>query len=190
VLPDKRLQVPDKLGVSTGGEIRLGPILEADKAKLSETGDLGLGEALGRELAERRPAPERERLGVPTLVVQALEALEVELSLLDPQQIAWNLRLYTLFSKLLAQLGDVHLERLAGRSRRLLPPECVGQAVRGDDVVRVEQEHGQECSLFVPAEVYRAPVREHLQRAEYPIVHSTSDITVRRPAQDTVTLTP
>jgi hypothetical protein len=37
----------------------------------------------------------------------------------------------------------------------------------------------------VPAEVYRSPVRENLQRAEYPVVHSKSDSTVRRPAQDT-----
>jgi hypothetical protein len=27
----------------------------------------------------------------------------------------------------------------------------------------------------VPAEVYRSPVRENLQRAEYPVVHSKSD---------------
>src|SRR5436190_1791850 len=177
-------------GVPTGGEIRLDPIFEADKANLSETGDLGLGEALERELAEGRPAPERERLGMPALYVQALEALEVELSLLDSQQIAGGLRLQTVLSKLLAQLGDVHLERLAGRSRRILVPECIGQAVRGDDMVCVEQEDGQECSLFVRAELYRSPVRENLQRAEYPVVHSESDITVRRPAQDTVTLTP
>ena len=63
----------------TGGEIRLDPILEADKAKLSKTRDLGLGEALERELAEGRPAPERERLGVPALCAQASEALEIEL---------------------------------------------------------------------------------------------------------------
>jgi hypothetical protein len=52
-------------------------------------------------------------------------------------------------------------------------------------MVRVEQEDGQECSLLVAAEVYRSPVRENLQRAEYPVVHSKSDSTVRRPAQDT-----
>ena len=107
VLPHERLQLPDELGVPAGSDIRLDPILEARKAKLLEAGDLGLGEALERELAERRPAPERERFGVPTLPVQALEALEVELSLVDPEQIAGSLGLHTVFAKLLAQLQNL-----------------------------------------------------------------------------------
>jgi len=153
MLLDERLEVTYELGVPTGGEIRLDPILEAHEAKLLKARDLGLGEALERELAKRRPAPEREGLRMPTLRLQALEALEVEFALFDPQQIARSLRLHALSSKLLAQLGDVHLERLAGRFRRLLLPECIDEVVRRDDMVRVEQKYGQERALLVPAEV-------------------------------------
>src|SRR5262245_63266151 len=60
MLLDERLQVPDELGVPTGGEIRLDPTLEAHKAKLLKTGDLGLGES-ARTRTRRAAARARAR---------------------------------------------------------------------------------------------------------------------------------
>ena len=59
---DKRLQLAHELGVASGVEVVLDPPLEASETQLLEAGDLALREALVRELGERRPAPEQQRL--------------------------------------------------------------------------------------------------------------------------------
>ena len=43
-------------------DLRLDPVLEGGQPELVEAGDLVLQEALEREVGERRPAPQRERV--------------------------------------------------------------------------------------------------------------------------------
>ena len=67
--------------------------------QLFDPGDLGLREAVERELLQRRPAPERERLvqrherqgrvgSGARLVDELLESMQVELSRFETQKIA------------------------------------------------------------------------------------------------------
>ena len=62
VLGDQRLELADQLGVAAEREVGLDPLLERRQPQVLEPAALGLGERLVRELGERRPAPERERL--------------------------------------------------------------------------------------------------------------------------------
>ena len=59
---DEPLQLADELGVAAGGEVGLDAQLERGEPLLLQARDLGAGERLERELGERRPAPQRERL--------------------------------------------------------------------------------------------------------------------------------
>jgi hypothetical protein len=53
VLGDERLELARERRMTARGEIGLHPVLEAGKAQLLEKRDLGLSEALIRELGER-----------------------------------------------------------------------------------------------------------------------------------------
>jgi hypothetical protein len=79
VFPHERFELAHEVGVAPPGEVALDPLLETGEAKLLQTLDLCLGEALIGELGQRRPAPERERLLELRLVLQAPEASEIEL---------------------------------------------------------------------------------------------------------------
>ena len=59
---DERLQRTDELRVPTSREIRVDPRLESHELQLLQTRDLALDTAFVREVGERRPAPEPERL--------------------------------------------------------------------------------------------------------------------------------
>src|SRR5439155_15865171 len=61
VLGHERLQLPDKVSVSTEREIGLDPLLEDRKPQLPETSDLSLRERLVRDVGEDWSTPERER---------------------------------------------------------------------------------------------------------------------------------
>ena len=50
-------------------------------------------------------------------------------------------------------------------------PERIDQPVAGHDLVRIEQQHGEQGTLLRAAEVERLPVGDHLQRAEDPELH-------------------
>ncbi len=167
----ERLQLADQLRVASIREIALDPLLDAREAKLLQTGDLGLGEALVGEVRQRLPPPLLERLLRLPAVPQELETAEVELLRLDPQQIPARLRLQAVPAEHLAELGDVDLERLSRRLGRLLVPEGLDQPLVRDHAVRVQGEHGEGGTLFGAAEVERAPVVEHFERAEDAEIH-------------------
>ena len=96
-----------------------------------------------------RPAALRE---------QRREAIRVELSVLEPEHVAGRSRqqdaaagirpVSALVAEHLAQPGDVPLHDLRRRRRRRLAPELVDQTIGRDDLVRVQEEHGQEGTLL------------------------------------------
>ena len=171
MLPHERLQLADQLRVPSVREVELDPLLEAREAELLQTGDLGLGEALVGEVRERISAPQLERLPRLSAVAQELEAGEIELVRLEPQQVSARLRLEALPSEHLPQLRDVDLQRLSRRLRRLLVPEGLDQPLLRDHAVRVHCEHGERGTLLGAAEVERPPVVEHFERAEDAEIH-------------------
>ena len=65
MLRHERLELADQLGVPSAGQVGLDAVLEQREPQLLEPADLALGERLIREIGERRPAPERERLPQP-----------------------------------------------------------------------------------------------------------------------------
>ena len=63
------------------------------------------------------------------------------------------------------QLGDMHLQRLAGRRRRVLAPQHVDQALGGDGVLAVrEQQHRQQRPLLGRLDLDR-PLRSRRRAA-------------------------
>jgi hypothetical protein len=52
----------------------------------------------------------------------------------------------------LSQMRDVALEHVRGRLRRRLAPQVIDQSVGGDDLVRVQEEHGEHSALLGAAE--------------------------------------
>src|SRR5205823_3494343 len=102
----------------------------------------------------------------PACRVQLPKPLQIQLTNVDPEQVTRRLRFQTLLTEQLAQLRDVHLERLLGRLRRLLLPERIDQALARNDPVRFQQQGRQQDALLQPPKVDRLPVGKDLQRAQ------------------------
>ena len=61
VLSDKRLELPDQVGVPAERQVHVDPLDQRAQAKLLEPTDLVVGERFVRELGERRAVPHGER---------------------------------------------------------------------------------------------------------------------------------
>ena len=90
MLGGQLLELRHELDMTTGLEVGVDSPLERNETELFETGGLVLRERLVREVGERRTTPEGERLpqsfGIAALD-EGLEALEIELALLDPDHV-------------------------------------------------------------------------------------------------------
>jgi hypothetical protein len=170
MLGHEPLELPHERRVPALLQVLLDPPLEAGEAELLQARDLALREALVGELGERLPPPEGKRLS-RLVLGQTLEASEVELVLCHPQAVAGRPRLQALLAERLAQPGDVHLQRLLGRLRRLVLPQGLDQAVTRDDLVRVQKQNGEQGALLAAVEIDLSPVLRHLERAEDPELH-------------------
>ncbi|MCH8983653.1 MAG: hypothetical protein IH943_06060 [Acidobacteria bacterium] len=70
----------------------------------------------------------------------------------------------------LAQIGDVDLNGVLGRTRRIVPPNQVDDPVGRDDLVCVEKKDGEDGALLRRAQVDRAVIRfnsEWTQQSEF-----------------------
>jgi len=114
------------------------------------------GALLGLELARRRD--------------ESLEAAEVDRLRIDGEAIPRRLGQQEIGAEHAPQRRDRVLERCRRRLRRLLAPERVEEEEVGrDDVIRLEDEHGEDGAVARPAESeLPAAVCEHLERAEDP----------------------
>jgi hypothetical protein len=157
---DEPFELARRLGVVAAVDLCCDPILVRGDPQLLQLRDLGPGECLAREVGERRPPPEAERLveqlgrtggiGRATgVVAQPAEAVQVELvGLGELEDVAVRPGDDHVCAEHLAQLGDVHLDGLAGSLGRLLAPKRVDQPLVGDDLARVQQQHRQQPALL------------------------------------------
>ncbi len=166
-------------------EVGVDPELDCSQPDLLEPGDRRLGEALVGEVRERRASPERQRVAeplrrvgrqaageqAPSLVHEALEAVEIELVGLDPDDVAGRSGRQHVLRKRLAQSRDVDAQRSGGVLGRVLAPELVDQPVGGNDLVRVEEEHGEKRTRLEAAEGDLAAFVPHLERSQDPELH-------------------
>ena len=152
------------------------------------------GERIVRELGQRGPAPELERLaerccgsgGVAvreqpaSLAEEPLEPQRVDLAGVDLEHVARGSSRQRGRApgrgERLAQLRDPDAQRRAAARRRLAAPDLVEQAVLGDDLAGAEQQAGEQRALPRPTERKPASPVVDLQWSEYAecIFHSSA----------------
>jgi hypothetical protein len=178
VLVDEAFELRDELAAETLLEVGVHASLQHVQAALVEAPDLRLGERLEAELGEGRAAPEGERLPKERRAAvralegcgrrELLEAAGVRRVGGDPEHVTGLPRGEHVRRQQLADLRDEVLERRRRGARRRLAPELVHEAVDRDDLVRVDQEEGEEGALLLPAERDRPAVADDLERTEDP----------------------
>jgi hypothetical protein len=190
---DQGLELADELRVLPEYELGLDARLERDQAQLVEPRRLDLCERLVRDVVERRPAPERERVARQSrgllwvvgfenalgLRQPSLEALDVELAFVDGEDIAAAARHQQVAVRVqrLAELRHIDLDALCGGRRRVLCPDLVDQPFGRDNLVGVDQEVSQKRCALTGTDVGRAVIGENLEWAEEAEVH----VLLRRP---------
>ncbi len=112
------------------------------------------------------------RVGLARSGAELLELVGVERPRGHTQQVAAGRRGQRVVSERSPKPRHVDLSRLGGRSRRVLSPALADQSIRGDGLVRVQQQHGQDGSLTRAAELGRDPVNLDLEGAENAEAHS------------------
>ena len=166
VLGRERLELGDDGGVPTAGEFRVVAKLERRQAQLLQPLRLGGPPRLFGEVGERRPAPHRERLAEvvrrvlratglesrPAAFERALEAVEVELVLLDDDAVSAARRLDPLGAERAPQAVHVDLERLDGGGGRRLAPQAVDQLLGRHDTPAVDEQQREQPALLRRAE--------------------------------------
>ena len=190
VLAERGREPADEVDVPAIGELALEPPFERGEAQLLEPCDLALRERLEGEVRERRAAPQRQRLLVALLPEQPLEAVQVELVVVDAERVAGRPRLQPIVVQQPPQAGDVAMQRGQRRRRRGLAPQRVDEDILRDDLVRPQQQHPEQRALAAAAESEDAAVLRHLQRAQDPEVDRSlllsADATRQRPISDSL----
>ena len=190
-------QLSDELDVAAGGEVRIDSGGDGGLVLLLEPRDLGLRERLERQVAERRPAPQRERLaqeparvvdlargqGASSVVDEGLEAVGVQLAGKDAEAVPGRRGGEDLaVAERLAQARHVHVHGPGGTARGLAAPQRDREPVGAHRLVRMQQEDREHGARLTARHVDRAVVAVHLKWAEDSEVHLlTGDATpVRR----------
>ena len=97
--------------------------------------------------------------------------MEIELVGLDPDDVAGRSGRQHVLRKRLAKSRDVDPQRGGGALGRVLAPELVDQPVSGNDLVGVEEEHGEKRTRLAPAQGNLAAFVPHLERSQDPELH-------------------
>ena len=132
MLGDEPLELADELSTASERELGFDAPLHGEQPSLLQPLRLGRGKRLVLEICERASAPETERLaengarlrrvarssGRASLLEQRLEALEIKLIGLDPNQVAGGAALDPRSTERSPQAGDVIVERVRGARRR------------------------------------------------------------------------
>jgi hypothetical protein len=183
---DEGFELGDEVAAVPELQLGIDSLLDRLQAQLVEPGDLRLREGLEAEVGERLPPPEVECLpqshrspgGISTRpelaagLHELLEAVEIELTGGELDEIARSTGANTLGAERLTQPGDVDLERLPRGLGRALSPELVDQALGADDLVGVQEQDRQRRSLLAGAERDLAvAVLPNLERPEDPELH-------------------
>ena len=183
---DELLQLTGERRVPTGGQIGLDAQLERLEPLFLQARDRGLGERLGRQVGERRPAPQSQGLAhhgggllglpcgerSPSLLDELREALRVELAGSQTQAIARRRRLDDVaVAERFAQPRDVHLDGLDRARRRLLAPQRERQSLGADRLTGVQQQQGQDRARLDPTQGQRSLLAANFKRPQDPELH-------------------
>ncbi len=163
----------------------LDPLLQDVGAERVETGDLGCRPALERDVGQRRPPPQRERLvgerqrlgGVPRCppltgrAQELLEAMGVDLLRCDREPVAAALRDQDLAGararlERLAQAGHVDLQHRGHGVGWPIAPQLVDQPIRAERSRRVQQEEQEQRALAPGDDRLEPSVAANLERSE------------------------
>ena len=150
-------------------------------SELLEPGDLRLGEWLEGEVAQRRTAPELQRVAQQFEAVggsarsaardEPFGARDVELRRVGAEGVAGRLGDEAVLAEELAQPRDVDLDALGRSTRRRRAPQFVSEAVGRDRLVGVQQQHRKQRPLLDAAELRAEPGIDDLEWAEQPEIH-------------------
>ena len=131
--------------------------------------------------AKRRTSPERKRLPqragalrralALSVVDEPKEDGHVDVVVDDVEGVARRRGAEDIRAEQLAQLRDEVLERALRGLGRPLPPQCIDEAVDGDDLARVEQEEGQQGAVLLPGQENLVLAVDHAQRSQQSVMH-------------------
>ena len=181
VLGDERLELGHERRVPAERELGLDPLLERREPQLLEPLDGRARERLVREVGERRPAPEVERLAeqrgrgrgvvvaasAPASAVRRSKRARSKRLVAEPEDVAGRPRLDRVGrAERAPQLGDLALHLRHRRDRRPSGVELVGEPLDRHDAVRVQQQDRERRALPRPAEPDRAVLADDLERPQ------------------------
>jgi hypothetical protein len=139
---------------------------------------------LGRELAERRAAPERERIAqqrrrggrgpAAGIADQRAEAVGIDDRVGSVEQIAAVLRHDALRADRLAQPRHLQIERVHRIARRALRPQRLREHVARHAPPPPCQQQRQQQPLLSTSDRHGPPTVVHLQRSQDPELHFLS----------------
>ena len=168
-------------------ELGIDPLLDRCQPKLLEALHLESSERLELEIGERPPFPQAvgraqrlHRQGgitrgeqLPRLRHEALEALEVELTTLDAQQVSGRACNETRLvagrhAEHLPQPRDLVAQGVVGRVLRQLGEELADQTLARDDTIGAQEEQRQQCPLLRPPDRHEGSVHSNRKRTQDP----------------------
>ena len=163
VLADEDFELGDHLLMTAGGELGVDQLLARVEPELLETGDRALRERLVGEVGQRVTAPQRLGLGEQRHrilgaaggqcraggVVQSLEPVGIELVPAELEHVARRAREQPVAGRRhrSPQPRHEHVEGVDRGRRRVLSPDVIHEPVDGDDLIRVDRQHGEHGSL-------------------------------------------
>ena len=186
MLAHERLELGHGLGVAAERELGFEPQLDRGQAQLLEPRGLVAREGVVAEVGQRRPAPERERLAASTSAAcsaspspssrrarpsSSSNVSRSSVPALDAKRVARRPRLDHTRAERLAQLRDVHLNRLDRRRRRPLAPEQADDRRGRDELAPAQQQQREHRPLPRRAHRQLPAVLPHRERAQNPELH-------------------
>jgi len=119
----------------------------------------------------------RVRWGCPSrLGHETLEPVHVQAACLDAKLVAGRSRRDRVSAERPPELGDVRLQDLRRRGRRLVGPEILDQTVARDRLVHVEQQDREERPRLRRAQRDRAAFGDSFERPEDAELHRSSRV--------------
>jgi hypothetical protein len=175
---DQLFELGYQHGAAPSGQVGVDPILQDREACFFKLTGSVLRERLVAKIREGRAPPDRKRVAKkPRIALRAtflrelLEAVQVELALLEAKAVPGRLSYEPVLSERSSQLGDGVLENLRGYRRWLLSPKRVDQAVARHELVGMQEEVGEERKLLPALKHDGASFVDYLEWSEDQELH-------------------
>ena len=192
MFPAQRLQFACEFPVTAQRQVGFGPGLDRHQGQLGEMRSFGISEAGVRELGERLPPSQLQRLAqrggrerhlpflkqAPSLRHQLFKTGCVEIIRTDIEGIAGVGGDDRRGTEGTTQLADLGLQGVDRVGHLPVTPQRVDQQVRADGLSPMKRQQGQDRSLLGAPDRYRHAPFYCLELAEEPHLHTS---TLRRP---------